>query len=197
MRKRKKGKGKGKKGRCPSVENIVEKIGTEMEGEMCVMNQLGWIDENGNPDNKTMTEDLMTLPEEVSSQLTEQAVGECAMDLISQWSMDPEHAKCMKEYSEEELAMLQEIGAIAAGLQCFHDMFQQSCKALVTNQIYQLYAEKTNSVQNRQLGSYATCLNTCQAANFASTTTCTFSCFFGSYTRTCNQVFPVLAAING
>ena len=166
-------------------------------GEMCVMNQLGWIDVNGNPDNKTMAEDLMTLPEDVSSQLTEQAVGECAMDLISQWSMDPEHSKCMKKYSEEELAMLQEIGAMAAGLQCFHDMFQQSCKALVTNQIYQLYAEKTNSVQNRQLGSYATCFNTCQAANFAATTTCSFSCFFGSYTRTCNQVFPVLAAING
>ena len=42
---------------------------------MCVMSQLGWIDEAGMPVNETMAEDIMNLPMEVSAHLTDEAVG--------------------------------------------------------------------------------------------------------------------------
>ena len=165
---------------------------------MCVMSQLGWVDENGLPNNETMTTDIMSLPVEVSAQLSEEAIGDCTMDMIAQWAEDPDHARCAAKYSEEDMLMLEEVGMMVASFKCFQDMFQQSCKSLVISQIYQMYSAKDSSMTerkeaDRQLGSYASCYSTCAAANFASTTSCTFSCFFGSYTRTCNQVFPLLA----
>ena len=54
------------------------------------MSQLGWIDQDGQPINQTMTEDIMSLPQEVSALLSEEAVGECAMDMVSQWAEDPQ-----------------------------------------------------------------------------------------------------------
>ena len=165
---------------------------------MCVMSQLGWVDENGLPNNETMTTDIMSLPVEVSAQLSEEAIGDCTMDMIAQWAEDPDHVRCADKYSEEDMLMLEEVGMMVASYKCFQDMFQQSCKSLVISQIYQMYSAKDSSMTerkeaDRQLGSYASCYSTCAAANFASTTSCTFSCFFGSYTRTCNQVFPLLA----
>jgi len=193
-------KGEGKKPSCPSVDSILESIGMKMEEDMCVMAQLGWIDENGAPNNQTMTEDIMSLPEEVSAQLSEEAVEECTMDMMAQWAEDPKHARCADKYSEEDMSKLEEVGMMVASYKCFQDMFQQSCKSLVISQIYQMYSSKDSSVMerkvaDRQFGAYGSCLQTCQGVNFASTTSCTFSCFFGSYTRTCNQVFPVLAAL--
>ena len=42
----------------------------------------GWIDKDGMPVKKTMAEDIMSLPLEVSAHLTEEAVGECAIEMI-------------------------------------------------------------------------------------------------------------------
>jgi len=54
---------KGRK--CPTVEQIKAKMGQGMEGDWCVLSQLGWIDENGNENNETSTADLMGLKPEV------------------------------------------------------------------------------------------------------------------------------------
>merc|ERR1712179_621837 len=50
---------KGRK--CPTVEQIKAKMGQGMEGDWCVLSQLGWIDEMGNENNETSTADLMSL----------------------------------------------------------------------------------------------------------------------------------------
>merc|ERR1712200_225126 len=50
---------KGK--RCPTVEQIMGGVGEGMEGDWCVLSQLGWIDENGNENNETSTAVLMSL----------------------------------------------------------------------------------------------------------------------------------------
>merc|ERR1712243_389470 len=39
--------------KCPTVEQIKAKMGEGMEGDWCVLSQLGWIDENGNENNET------------------------------------------------------------------------------------------------------------------------------------------------
>merc|ERR1719391_493087 len=57
---------KGKK--CPTVEKIKAKMGEGMEGDWCVLSQLGWIDENGNENNETSTADLMSLKPEVPAE---------------------------------------------------------------------------------------------------------------------------------
>jgi hypothetical protein len=160
------------------------------------MSQLGWIDENGMPVNQTMDEDIMSLPLELSAQLTEEAVGECAMEMISQWAEDPQHAKCADKYTEEDVERLTEVGVMMANYKCFNYIFSQSCKAMVESQIYEMYSSSmptmTDEKEEVRTFQRASCFSICTAANFASTTTCTFGFFF-RFTRTCNQVFPVLA----
>merc|ERR1719315_685920 len=62
-RRRKRPNKKPKK--CPTVDQIKEKMGEGMEGDWCVLYQLGWIDENGKENNETSTADLMSLKPEV------------------------------------------------------------------------------------------------------------------------------------
>ena len=160
------------------------------------MSQLGWIDEDGQPINQTMTEDVMSLPQEVSAQLTEDAVGECAMEMATQWAEDPKHAKCADKYTQEDMDRLEEVGMMVANYKCFQYIFNQACQGLVKSQIYQLYgADDTSMTEEKEADRTfggSSCYSTCAAANFASTTSCTFGFFF-KFTRTCNQVFPILA----
>ena len=163
---------------------------------MCVMSQLGWIDEAGMPVNETMAEDIMNLPLAVSAHLTDEAVGECAIMMISEWAEDPKHTKCADKYTEEDVERLTEVAVMMANYKCFNYIFSQSCKAMVESQIYEMYSSAmptmTEEKEEDRTFQRASCLSTCTAANFASTTTCTFGFFF-RFTRTCNQVFPVLA----
>merc|ERR1712055_753506 len=61
-------KGKGKK-KCPSVGDVKEKMETEMEGDLCILSQLGWIDAEGQAIEDVMTADLMTLPSFLKTKL--------------------------------------------------------------------------------------------------------------------------------
>ena len=95
------------------------------------MSQLGWIDEDGMPVNETMAKDIMSLPLEVSAHLTEEAVGECSMEMISDWAEDAKHAKCADKYTEEDVERLTEVGVMMANYKCFNYIFSQSCNAMV------------------------------------------------------------------
>jgi hypothetical protein len=88
--------------KCPSVENIKKKIGKDMKGrsavqiiqtlnyyfpvDLCILNQLGWVDTEGQAVEDVMTSDLMTLPTEVSANLSEEKVGTCAEKIVSKMS---------------------------------------------------------------------------------------------------------------
>merc|ERR1719187_1359255 len=78
-RRRRPNKGK----RCPTVEQIKAKMGEGMEGDWCVLSQLGWIDENGNENNVTSTADLMGLKPEVLAELDESAMATCAQERVA------------------------------------------------------------------------------------------------------------------
>ena len=50
------------------------------------MNQLGWIDSEGEAVEEVMTADLMTLPTDVSAKLSEDEIGSCADEMVSKMS---------------------------------------------------------------------------------------------------------------
>merc|ERR1712126_218156 len=97
---------KGRK--CPTVEQIKAKMGQGMEGDWCVLSQLGWIDENGNEKNETSTADLMSLKPEVLAELDESAMKTCAEERVEmmQKMMERKHKRCAKKFSEEDKAEL-------------------------------------------------------------------------------------------
>ena len=91
------------------------------------------MDENGQPINQTMTEDIMSLPQEVSAVVTVRAVGECAMDVVTQWVEDPEHARCTDKYTAVDLDKIEEVLIMVANYKCFQNIFNQACHGFVQN----------------------------------------------------------------
>ena len=53
---------------------------------LCIRKQLGWVDTKGQADENVMTADLMTLPTEVSANLSKEKVGTCAEKIVSKMS---------------------------------------------------------------------------------------------------------------
>merc|ERR1712210_90290 len=108
---------KGRK--CPTVEQIKAKMGEGMEGDWCVLSQLGWIDEIGNENNETSTADLMSLKPEVLAELDESAMATCAQERVAMIGkmMEKKH----KRYN------------------CFKEMFHSACQKSVKGQIYAFF----------------------------------------------------------
>merc|ERR1711942_190026 len=106
-----KGKGKGKGKKCPSMEEIFEDIGNEFGDDACVYSAMGWLDEEGNVNNDTITMDVMSLPQEVSSMITYEGVAQCTENMISEMAGNK---RCSKKYSEEELTLLSQVGSLIA-----------------------------------------------------------------------------------
>merc|ERR1739842_98364 len=133
------GPNKGK--RCPTVEQIKAKMGEGMEGDWCVLSQLGWIDENGNENNVTSTADLMGLKPEVLAELDESAMATCAQERVAMIGkmMEKKHKRCAKKFSEEDKAELMEMGLKIQGYNCFKEMFHSACQKSVKGQIYEFF----------------------------------------------------------
>merc|ERR1712117_113494 len=151
-------KDKVKKDQCPSVEDILGSIEEEMEGDLCIMAVLGWIDESGEFNEQAMKDDISSLPKEVSSQLTEEAVDECASEMMTMMAKEHANSKCSEAYSEEDVASLTEAGMMFAASKCFNHMFLQSCKNSMSEKkgedrflglFFALKAVKTISRQTR------------------------------------------------
>merc|ERR1711936_533880 len=133
---------KGKK--CPTVEQIKAKMGEGMEGDWCVLSQLGWIDKNGNENNVTSTADLMGLKPEVLSELDESAMATCAQERVAMIGkmMEKKHKRCAKKFSEEDKAELMEMALKIQGYNCFKEMFHSACRKSVKSQIYAFFQDQ-------------------------------------------------------
>ena len=130
---------KGKK--CPTVEQIKAMMGEGMEGDWCVLSQLGWIDHNGNENNETSAADLMSLKPEVLTELDESAMATCAQERVAMIGkmMERKHKRCVKKFSEEDKAELMEMGLKIQGYNCFKEMFHSACQKSVKGQIYAFF----------------------------------------------------------
>merc|ERR1712007_253606 len=107
--------------KCPTVDQIKEKMGEGMEGDWCVLYQLGWIDENGKENNETSTADLMSLKPEVLAELDESAMATCAQERVAM------------------IGKLMEMGLKIQGYNCFKEMFHSACQKSVKGQIYAFF----------------------------------------------------------
>merc|ERR1719400_214563 len=136
-RRRRPNKGK----RCPTVEQIKAKMGEGMEGDWCVLSQLGWIDENGNENNVTSTADLMGLKPEVLAELDESAMATCAQERVAMIGkmMEKKHKRCANKFSEEDKAELKEMALKIQGYNCFKEMFHSACQKSVKSQVYAFF----------------------------------------------------------
>merc|ERR1719210_3019477 len=104
-----KGKGRGKGDDCPSVQDIETFIEEEMEGDLCVLYMMGWINDEGEFNEETFGADVMSLPPSVAETITEESIGTCAGKMMEEWGEDSMMDKC--EYKPEEIdEMMEEWG---------------------------------------------------------------------------------------
>merc|ERR1712110_1401527 len=126
-----KGKGKGKGKKCPSVDEVEAWFMEEHQAELCVFSELGWLDNSGNWSEAAAQADLATLSPNVTAVLSEDNIQQC-MEIVK---------KCVVNgkgnYSEEDLAALEELATATAGIQCFLHMFQDSCQEFVGGKVYE------------------------------------------------------------
>merc|ERR1712013_315477 len=112
-----KGKGKGgnKPGKCPTAEELMEK----MEGGLCILKEVGWM---------TMIEDINTFPPNVSAALLGEEYDQC-LDKIG-LKESRKMKKC--SYTEEEMALMEPYIAAVTKMMCFHYVMEYSCRDYVT-----------------------------------------------------------------
>ena len=129
---RRRGNGGGRGRRCPSFEKIMRKVEKKFADEMCVLKQLGWVDEEGNDINDTIMADIATLNEGVQAGLSEEAVEECVAEIMAE--MDGKYAKCADKYTDEEKATLEEVGVKIASYKCFMGQFKDACGSFIKSE---------------------------------------------------------------
>merc|ERR1719341_2816647 len=106
----------GKNQRCPSFKKLMSEIEDDFAEEACVLFNLGWIDEQGNPNDTATMADIMTL---------EPA-------LLKKLAKSPMAKKCAKKYSETQQAKLEEAVGGIVGFRCFMAHFTDACREFVT-----------------------------------------------------------------
>merc|ERR1712141_837581 len=136
-----KGKGKGKGKKCPSVDEVEAWFMEEHQGELCVFSELGWLDNSGNWSEAAAQADLATLSPNVTAVLSEENIQQCMQMVMEEMAEEKIVKKCVVNgkgnYSEEDLARMEELATATAGIQCFLHMFQDSCKDFVGGKVYE------------------------------------------------------------
>ena len=101
----------------------------EFSDEGCVLKEIGWIDEVGNMMEDNIHADLATVNEGVQAGLSEEDVHQCVDDELA--AMAEEHGHCADKYSEEETAILEDVGVKITGFKCFMAMFKNACASFI------------------------------------------------------------------
>merc|ERR1719158_2591509 len=96
--------------------------------------------------------------------ITYEGVAQCTENMITEMAGNKKFKRCSKKYSEEELALLSQVGSLIAGFKCFQDSFDQACGDFLRSQ---LMGETNNLVTQPQpsvrfFPDFLSCLPTCQ-----------------------------------
>merc|ERR1712055_1256961 len=130
-----KGKGKGKN-KCPSVDKLEKMAMDEYADEICVFQELGWMDSDMNEMEEVIQADIDTLPNEISEALKGDEYEDCVLKAEEKMkSMDKKYKKCEDKYDDEDKARLVELFTGIAETECFKVVFKNSCESYVKDKL--------------------------------------------------------------
>merc|ERR1719340_321851 len=89
---------------------------------LCMFTEMGWLDDSYNFDT-------------VTANLTWEAIDTCIMESITVMTEDPVIQQCVDNYEADDRARIEELATATASMKCFLDMFNDSCKMYVKDQI--------------------------------------------------------------
>jgi len=126
--------------RCPTVGQIKYAMAKSISGDMCVLANMGWVDEEGKDTEATVATfeaDVASLPMDVLAQLSEEGISACADKMMAKMAKRfPRGRRCASNISEADMADLKETGTKIASYKCFKHTLQSACQDRVRAQVY-------------------------------------------------------------
>merc|ERR1719369_1724344 len=123
---------------CPSLDEMRTSAMEEMKTELCVLNAIGWMDDEGNMKQDVEDADMAEFPEAVREAVSEAKIKDCAevataakMEaMMKDKKFQKKYGACFENecYSEEDTEALTKMMEMMAGMQCWDRAFTKACK---------------------------------------------------------------------
>merc|ERR1719282_1341691 len=122
---------------CPSLDEMRASAMEEMKTELCVLNAIGWMDDEGNMMQDVEDADMAEFPEAVREAVSEAKIKDCAevataakMEaMMKDKKFQKKYGACFENacYSEEDMEAMTKMMEMMAGMQCWDRAFTKAC----------------------------------------------------------------------
>merc|ERR1711936_85071 len=123
---------------CSSLDEMRSSAMEEMKTELCVLNAIGWMDDEGNMKQDVEDADMAEFPEAVREAVSEAKIKDCAevataakMEaMMKDKKFQKKYGACFENecYSEEDMEAMTKMMEMMAGMQCWDRAFTKACK---------------------------------------------------------------------
>merc|ERR1712055_267470 len=123
---------------CSSLDEMRSSAMEEMKTELCVLNAIGWMDDEGNMMQDVEDADMAEFPEAVREAVSEAKIKDCAevataakMEaMMKDKKFQKKYGACFENecYSEEDMEAMTKMMEMMAGMQCWDRAFTKACK---------------------------------------------------------------------
>merc|ERR1711962_433149 len=121
----------------PSMDEMRASAMEEMKTELCVLNVIGWMDDEGNMKQDVEDADMAEFPEAVREAVSEAKIKDCAevataakMEaMMKDKKFQKKYGACFENecYSEEDREAMTKMMEMMAGMQCWDRAFTKAC----------------------------------------------------------------------
>merc|ERR1719273_2396760 len=116
---------------CYAFDDIMAWVMKEYGDDACVLQAIGWMDENYALVEEKIGADVMSLPEDVSTPILE-GHEKCTKEALNY--MDEATSHCEGFYTEDEVVILTDTAKTIAKYECFLHLFEEGCMDFLGNE---------------------------------------------------------------
>merc|ERR1711936_1388730 len=139
---------------CPSMDEMRSSAMEEMKTELCVLNAIGWMDDEGNMMQDVEDADMAEFPEAVKEAVSEAKIKDCAevataakMEaMMKDKKFQKKYGACFENecYSEEETEAMTKMMEMMAGMQCWDRAFTKACTGHIKENLMNMASSMLN-----------------------------------------------------
>merc|ERR1719505_161176 len=139
---------------CPSLDEMRASAMEEMKTELCVLNAIGWMDDEGNMMQDAEDADMAEFPEAVREAVSEAKIKDCAevataakMEaMMKDKKFQKKYGACFENecYSEEDMEAMTKMMEMMAGMQCWDRAFTKACTGHIKENLMNMASNVLN-----------------------------------------------------
>merc|ERR1711962_1983318 len=139
---------------CPSMDEMRASAMEEIKTELCVLNAIGWMDDEGNMKQDVEDADMAEFPEAVREAVSEVKIKDCAevataakMEaMMKDKKFQKKYGACFENecYSEEDREAMAKMMEMMAGMQCWDRAFTKACTGHIKENLMNMASSMLN-----------------------------------------------------